>query len=412
MDLKAGTFKVRSWFDAVNIKDVAEGVWEVTKNGVRVASGSLPDLDVAPRQEREFSLALPALAAEPGAEYWLNVSFRLKGDARWAKKGHEVAWEQWKLPVDAPAAAPAASSKRPLRIAQGSPYVRIGGRDFALVFDRLNGYLVSYSYKGAPMIDRGPVPEFWRAMTDNDIGAWKSVGNRARTDPAQDILVWREAGASWKVTEVQVSRVDESTATIVVRGALPLVDAKYAATYTIREDGELTVKAEYQPGAKPLAMMPRFGMELVVAPGFERMTWYGRGPGRDLRRSRVRAGRRVLVDGRRRVGGVLEAAGQRQQGRRAMGGADQRRRGSACESRGCRSSASRRITPAGGRSSRRPTRIRSPSGRRSTSTVDFMQMGVGGIDSWSRQAYPMEPYRIPADKPYAYSFRLRPIERR
>ena len=37
--------------------------------------------------------------------------------------------------------------------------------------------------------------------------------------------------------------------------------------------------------------------------------------------------------------------------------------------------------------------------------LDFMQMGAGGIDSWSRQAYPMEPYRIPADKPYWYSFR-------
>jgi hypothetical protein len=45
-------------------------------------------------------------------------------------------------------------------------------------------------------------------------------------------------------------------------------------------------------------------------------------------------------------------------------------------------------------------------------TVDFQQTGVGGIDSWSRQAYPMAPYRVAADKPYAYSFRLRPIERR
>ena len=61
--------------------------------------------------------------------------------------------------------------------------MRIGGRDFALVFDRLNGYLVSYSYKDAPLLDRGPLPDFWRPMTDNDLGAWKSVGNSARKDP-------------------------------------------------------------------------------------------------------------------------------------------------------------------------------------------------------------------------------------
>ncbi len=69
VDLKAGTFKVRSWFDAVNVKDAAEGAWEVTKNGVRVASGPLPDLDVAPRQEREFSTR--AARARRGA--WRRV---------------------------------------------------------------------------------------------------------------------------------------------------------------------------------------------------------------------------------------------------------------------------------------------------------------------------------------------------
>ncbi len=411
VDLKAGTFKVRSWFDAVNIKDVAEGVWEVTKNGVRVASGPLPDLDVAPRQERDFSLALPALAAEPGAEYWLNVSFRLKGDARWAKKGHEVAWEQWKLPVEVSAPAPAASSKRPLRIADGSPYVRIGGRDFALVFDRLNGYLVSYSYKSAPMIDRGPVPDFWRAMTDNDLGAWKSVGTRARTDATQDILVWREAGASWKVTDVQVGRVDESTATIVVRGLLPLVDAKYTATYTIRENGELTVKAEYQPGAKPLAMMPRFGMELVVAPGFERMTWYGRGPAetyvdRAFERVGVYASTvsaewveysRPQANGNKADVRWVELANDKGVGLRVEGMPLVGVEAHHASRRQIEEAAyTYQITP-------RPEIYL---------TVDFMQMGAGGIDSWSRQAYPMEPYRIAPDKPYAYSFRVIPIERR
>ncbi len=42
--------------------------------------------------------------------------------------------------------------------------------------------------------------------------------------------------------------------------------------------------------------------------------------------------------------------------------------------------------------------------------LDFKQMGVGGIDSWSHQAYPMEAYRIPANQSYAYSFTLKPID--
>jgi beta-galactosidase len=42
--------------------------------------------------------------------------------------------------------------------------------------------------------------------------------------------------------------------------------------------------------------------------------------------------------------------------------------------------------------------------------LDLKQMGAGGIDSWSRQAWPMAPYRIPSDQPYTYSYRLRPVE--
>jgi hypothetical protein len=34
---------------------------------------------------------------------------------------------------------------------------------------------------------------------------------------------------------------------------------------------------------------------------------------------------------------------------------------------------------------------------------------VGGIDSWSRRAYPLEAYRIAPDKPHAYRFRLTPV---
>ena len=47
------------------------------------------------------SIPLPAVSPEPGVEYWLNLSFRLAEDASWAESGHEVAWEQFKLDLEA-----------------------------------------------------------------------------------------------------------------------------------------------------------------------------------------------------------------------------------------------------------------------------------------------------------------------
>jgi beta-galactosidase len=42
--------------------------------------------------------------------------------------------------------------------------------------------------------------------------------------------------------------------------------------------------------------------------------------------------------------------------------------------------------------------------------LDLKEMGAGGIDSWSPNAYPMTPYRIPGGQEYSYSYRLSPVE--
>jgi len=41
--------------------------------------------------------------------------------------------------------------------------------------------------------------------------------------------------------------------------------------------------------------------------------------------------------------------------------------------------------------------------------LDHRQMGVGGVDSWSQKAWPLEPYRLPGDRPYRYRFTLTPV---
>jgi len=55
---------------------------------------------VAPRGEAVITVPLPAIPREAGAEYFLNLSFTLNDDTRWARKGHEVAWEQWPIGGD------------------------------------------------------------------------------------------------------------------------------------------------------------------------------------------------------------------------------------------------------------------------------------------------------------------------
>lgn len=409
VDVAAGKFKVRSWFDFINAKDQAEGIWEVTANGRPVTSGKLPELDLAPGQEKEFAVPLPGLKAEAGVEYWLNLSFVTRADTLWAKKGHEVSWEQFKIPVAAGAAAMAdAAQLPPLRMTRSSNLVIISGKEFAFIFDQLAGTISSYSYRGIKLLERGPVPDFWRAWTDNDFGAWKSVGNAARKDPTLDIIAWRNAGPSWSVKDVQSRMVNPGTAQIVVQADLPLVAARYTMTYTVMGNGDVVVEGSYQPGTQKLAMMPRFGMDLIVSPGFEKMTWYGRGPAETyVDRQFERVGEysstvtREWVDYARTQGNGnktdvrwVALTNDKGVGLLAVGAAPL----------GVEAS---HVT----KSDIEKTEYSFQLPRRAETywNLDLRQMGVGGIDSWSRNAYPMEPYRIPADQPYAYKFRLSPV---
>ena len=197
-DPDSGQVSVKNWFDFTNAKDIAEGLWEIKAGGTTVASGKFPDLDIAPGSQKEFHLALPRVQREPGAEYWLNTSFVLKRDTPWAAKGHEIAWDQFKLKNTEPAPVFAAPKAAALEIVDDSANATLSGPEFSMRVDKQSGFLTQYRYRGTDLLERGPRPDFWRAPTNNDRGAWKVFSERAATDKSLDIEVWKDAGPLWE----------------------------------------------------------------------------------------------------------------------------------------------------------------------------------------------------------------------
>ena len=77
--------------------------WTLTEDGKEIGSGVVTDTDIAGRERGTISV--PYLKSMPsekkaGAEYYLNLSVRLKKDTLWAKAGHEVAYEQFQVPAE------------------------------------------------------------------------------------------------------------------------------------------------------------------------------------------------------------------------------------------------------------------------------------------------------------------------
>jgi beta-galactosidase len=411
VDAAAGRIKVRNRHDFVNAMDVAEGRWEVKADGRAIASGALPPLDIEPGQEKEFTLALPSIRPEPGVEYWLNLSFVSKQQTSWAPKGHELSWEQFLVPGSAPPAdAPPANLPR-LQFTETPNDARFRGKDFTMVFNKVWGTIQAYTYRGVRLLERGPEPDFWRAQTDNDIGAWKAIRLFAGKNPAQRILLWRSAARPWahQVRNVRVRRVDDTTTGITVEAELDAAGAKYTMDYIVYGNGEMVVESSYQPPAdRKLPMMPRFGSELVLSPGLENITWYGRGPAetyidRNFERVGVYNG---SVDGQ-----WVDYSRPQENGNKV----DVRwvtftnKAGIGLKATGMPllSVAARHVTKDDIESASYSFQL--PRRPEIYVNLDLKQMGVGGIDSWSLNAYPMEPYRIPADRPYSYKYKLAPV---
>ena len=409
VDLAAGRIRVKNWFDFINARDLAAGLWEIKGSGATLHSGALPALDLKPGEEKEFQIALPKIAPQPGIEYWLNLSFVLKSATAYAPKGHEIAWEQFRLPVSAPAPAFDAAKAPALEVKDGPDEVTLTGKTFSARFDKRAGVITSYRYKGVRLLERGPRPDFWRAPTDNDRGAWKNLCNRGAIRPENNIYVWQNAGPEWQVKDVRVERSGGNSAKIVVNADLPAVEASYSITFTIYGGGDIIVECAYAPGAKPAAMMPRFGTELVLAPGLENLAWYGRGPAEThIDRQFERVGLyRSSVDQE-----WVEYSKPQENGNKTdvrwvaltnAQGIGLLAVGAPTLSVTARHYTKEEIERAGYtfQMQRHPQIYLN---------LDWKQMGAGGIDSWSQNAYPMTPYRIPAGQAYSFKYRLTPVE--
>jgi beta-galactosidase len=258
--------KIVNRHDFLNLKEGFVANWRLTENGKQIQQGRLAPLDVAPGAAATVSIPVSAFTPVPGAEYFLELSFALANKTAWAAAGHEVAWDQFKLPDHAP--APATAAVPPLAMTEQGPRVYLAGADFVATFDRTVGALASFQYRGTELIAEPLRPDFWRAATDNDRG-------RNMKDSQG---VWRDAHLGAQVQACEIARLNAGEVTVKIRHLLPAVQAAWETVYRVQGNGEIAVQATYQPGDRKLPALPRLGMQMRLPASFDRLTWFGPGP--------------------------------------------------------------------------------------------------------------------------------------
>lgn len=279
VDLAQGRIEITNKLDFVTLSHLT-GRWELTVDGEPVQSGSLPRMSTRPGFSETIAVPYSQPRLLPGAECFLTLRFALAEDTIWAKAGHEIAWEQFKLPVASPEGVVlAVSDMLPLQVAENAAGITIGNNDFVVVFDRASGAIRRYAWKGEELIQSGPRLNAWRAPTDNDGFKWMEQ-NEERKMLAQ----WLKAGFDRledRLESLAVSQPVPQAVNVQARHTVQAAGVEagfhHSITYTVYGNGAVLMDQEITCfGALP--PLPRMGVTLVMPAGFEQFTWLGRGP--------------------------------------------------------------------------------------------------------------------------------------
>lgn len=250
---------------------VAEAIVETAVAPLETGIYELPNW----KYQTPWNKTAPWSAVVPG-EYVVTVSFVLKENTLWAKRGHEVAFGQGIYEV-AVAEQPCADT---IQVTDGTYNIGVKGMHFEALFDKSGKGLVSYVYGGKEMIKAIPKPNFWRAPTDND------NGNQMPFRYAQ----WKTASMYQKMNVPVVSQDGDQSITVTYTYDLPTTpESSCEVAYTVTGDGKVQTTLSYEP-PKGIHDMPEFGMIFKLDADYENLAWYGLGPA-DTYCDRERGGR-------------------------------------------------------------------------------------------------------------------------
>lgn len=267
VDIKPGKLIIKNKNLFVNT-DAFDCVIRLARDGHPVCEKT-ESYAVAPLSEETFDLPTE-LASEPG-EYTITVSFELKEDTKWAKKGHEVAFGQSVYWVD----GKEESHSGKMRVIHGNFDIGVIGDDFRVLFSRLEGGLVSYQYGGKEYIETIPRPNFWRAPIDNDMGCLMPF-RYAQWKAASMYLTHKHASAMGN-TGFDLEETDDFVS-VTFHYDLPTTPAaKCDLKHTVFGDGTVRTTLTYDPVAE-LGDMPEFGVMFKINADYENVEWYGNGP--------------------------------------------------------------------------------------------------------------------------------------
>ena len=368
--------------------------WSVSKYGKEIEHGTLDQIDLLPGESK--IIKVPFKNPVGKGEYWLRMSAHLKNDTQWEKAGFEIANDQFALPGSTAPALSQSEGKGAVEILTDDANVLVlGNKTFKAEFDKNTGCLKSYQVNGVDLIDSELKPNFWRPLTDNDRGGWRVTENLSN---------WPEIAKRLKVTGFTTN---ESDSKVTVASTLESDGVTVDLSYQILADARIHVNYSVmipESISEPL----RIGMTTTSPKALSNMTFYGKGKHENYsdRSQSAEVGEysgkvsdfifdyiRPQENGNHTGVRWMSLANSVGKGLLVVG--DQ--------------PLSTSVWPYTSEVLNQALHINDlKRADQNTLNIDLVQTGVGGRDSWSMHARPIDQYRL-LEKEYHYGFTILPL---
>ena len=270
VDITQGKLRIRNEYF---FRDLSNYVmdWTLLCDGRVIRSGQVEQISCAPQGTVEVTL--PLGNCDGAGEYLLNVDYKLKNAEPLMQKGQTVAYQQLTVKPGTLALQDATAKLPSLKVKDSKRDTLLSVTNDAvnIQFNKVSGFMVRYTVADRQLLGEGGVlrPNFWRALTDNDMGGQFQKDNKVWKNPTLNLVTFH------------AEKVKKPQPCVVVTAVydMPDVKAQLTLTYHISCDGRIKVAEQLKTDKDTKQPdMARFGMVMQLPYEMERSAYYGRGP--------------------------------------------------------------------------------------------------------------------------------------
>lgn len=397
-DASKGLIKIINRSEVKNVNSYTT-LLEVKEDGKTIVNELVGGINVLPGEETSYDVSSSLPKMKPNSEYHLIIKFVLRKNELWSPAGFEIAINQLKMTNDAKQQKQQNFTST-LSLKEDDGSIQLIGKDFTISFNKVNGALSSYVQNSIEQLKTPLLPHFTRPQTDNDKRGWKTH---------RVLKQWYEAVP--KLVNISTGKFDGKNGSgILVKSIYSLIHDSAIVTVCYEVYGNGVIQVNYDLKTKQgLPNIPRVGIQLGVERSYEKIEWFGRGPFENYIDKNYGADVGIYnlpINDFMEPYVVPQENGNRTDVRWMYLHNQKSKDGLLIVADSLLSMSAWPYTEENISKAKHTTDLK-PAGF-ITLNIDLIQMGVGGNDSWSDVAAPLEKYQIKA-KNYQYSFYLVPF---